>query len=66
MNDLQAPARFLVWIAGIVVALGLVGSLGKMTYHMAEAAVEAQQHDQMSWGKFSRQLWNKTSSNREK
>ena len=57
MNDLQAPARLLVWAAGIVVALGLVGSLGKMTYHMAEAAIEAQQHDQMSWGKFSRQLW---------
>lgn len=57
MNDLQAPARFLLWGAGIAVALGLVGSLGKMTYHMAEAAIEAQQHDQMSWGKFSRQLW---------
>lgn len=57
MNDLQAPARFLTWVAGIVLALGLVGSLGKLTYHMAEAAVEAQQHDQMSWGKFSRQLW---------
>lgn len=57
MNDLQAPARLLVWVAGIVVALGLVGSLGKVTYHMAEAAVEAQQHDQMFWGKFSRQLW---------
>lgn len=57
MNDLQAPARFLFWIAGIVVALGLFGSLGKLTYTMASHAVEAQQHDQMSWGRFSRQLW---------
>lgn len=62
MNDLQAPARFLLWIAGIVVALGLVGSLGKLTYGMATYAVEAQQHDQMSWGKFSRQLWSKGQS----
>lgn len=59
MNDLQAPARFLLWIAGIAVALGLVGSLGKLTYSMATYAVEAQQHDQMSWGKFSRQLWSR-------
>lgn len=58
MNDLQASARFLIWVIGIVLALGLVGSLGTMTYHMAEAAIEAQQHDQISWGKFSRQLWN--------
>lgn len=50
MNDLQAPARFLAWVAGIVVALGLIGSLGKVTPHMAEATIEAQQHDQMSWG----------------
>ena len=57
MNELQAPVRFLSWVVGIVFALGLVGSLGKMTYRMAVAAVEAQQHDQMSYGKFSRQLW---------
>lgn len=57
MNELQAPARFLTWVLGIVFALGLVGSLGKITYSMATYAVEAQRHDQMSWGKFSRQLW---------
>lgn len=57
MNELQAPVRFLTWVVGIVLALGLVGSLGKLTYRMAEAAIEAQQHDQMSYGKFSRQLW---------
>jgi len=57
MNELQAPARFLTWVLGIVFALGLVGSLGKLTYSMATYAAEAQQHDQMSWSKFSRQLW---------
>ena len=57
MNDLQAPARFLTWILGIVFSLGLIGSIGKLTYSMATHAIEAQQHDQMSWGKFSRRLW---------
>lgn len=47
----------MLWVAGIVLAFGLVGSLGKLTYRMAGAAIEAQQHDQMSWGKFSRKLW---------
>jgi len=57
MSDLQAPAKLLVWVMGIVLSLGAVGSLGTATLRMAEAALEAQQHDQMSWGKFSRQLW---------
>ena len=57
MNELTAASKFLFWVASMVVALGLVGSLGKMTYNMATAAIEAQQHDQMSYGKFSRQLW---------
>jgi hypothetical protein len=65
MNDLQAPARLLVWVAGIVVALGLIGSLGKLTYHMAAAAIEAQQHDQMSWGHFSRTLWSQKPAHRQ-
>lgn len=62
MNELQAPARFLTWVLGIVFALGLVGSLGKLTYSMVTYAVEAQQHDQMSWRKFSRQIWSKQQS----
>ncbi len=61
MNELQPPANFLAWVIGIIFVLGLVGSLGKLTYRMAEVAVEAQQHDQMSYGKFSRQLWTKPS-----
>ncbi len=61
MSDLVAPARFLFWIVSVVVALGLLGSLGKMTYTMAETAIEAHQKDQMSYGKFSRLLWSQKS-----
>jgi len=57
MNDLQIPAKFLAWVFGIALSLWTIGSLRTATLHMAEAAVQAQQHDQMSWGKFSRQLW---------
>ncbi len=56
MNELTTPARFLFWVAGIAVALGLVCSLGTLTYKMAEAAIEAQSKP-MSYGDFSRQLW---------
>lgn len=59
MNELIVPAKFLTWVACLLIALGLVGSLGRLTYKMADMAVEAQQHDQMSYGKFSRQLWSK-------
>lgn len=57
MNELLIPAKFLAWVAGIVVTLGLFGYIGHLTYNMAQMALEAQQHDQMSYGKFSRQLW---------
>jgi hypothetical protein len=57
MNELTAPAKFLMRVIGVAIALGLFGYLGQLTYKMAEMAVEAQQHDQMSYGKFSRQLW---------
>ena len=59
MNELQAPVRFLSLVVSIILALGLMGSLGQLTYHMAQAALEAQSHDQMSYGKFSRQLWSR-------
>lgn len=57
MNELTASTKFLTWVVCVVAALGLFGYLGKLTCKMAEMAVEAQQHDQMSYGKFSRQLW---------
>jgi len=60
MNDMQVPAKFLAWVLGVALSLGAVGTLGSATLHMAEAALSAQQHDQMSWGKFSRQLWSQS------
>jgi hypothetical protein len=58
MNDLQIPAKFLVWVLTCITALGLTGALGRLTYRMAEAAIEAQ-NQSMSYGKFSRELWHK-------
>jgi len=58
MNDLQIPAKFLAWALGIALSLGAIGSpLKEVTCTMAMAALNAQKHDQMSWGKFSRRLW---------
>jgi hypothetical protein len=63
MNDLQAPARFLVWVLGIALTIGAFGSLGKMSMNMMASAIEAQKHDQISWGRYSRQLWSRSQSN---
>ena len=57
MNELTIATKFLVTVAIVALALAATRSLGSMTYKMAEAAIEAQQHDQMSYGAFSRQLW---------
>ena len=57
MNDLTGPIKFMFWVLGVVSALGLTTVLGKTTFNMAGAAIEAQQKDQMSYGKFSRLLW---------
>lgn len=57
MNETQAPVKFLSWMLAVGIAFGLIGSLKKVTYKMAEMAIEAHQKDQMSYGKFSRQLW---------
>ena len=60
MNEFLAPLKFLAWAATVVLVLGLAGgSLRKLTYKVAEAAVEAHKHDQISYGNFSRQLWSK-------
>lgn len=57
MNELTASIKFMLWVLGMVSALGLTTVLGKTTFNMAVAAIEAQQKDQMSYGKFSRLLW---------
>ena len=60
MNDLSIASKFLVAVAGVALAVGAIYPLKYLTYKMAEAAIYAQQHDQMSYGKFSRQLWRPT------
>ena len=57
MSDYTVTGKFLFWVASVVLAFGIFGSLGKLTIRMATAAIEAQQHDQMSYGSFSRKLW---------
>lgn len=57
MNDFSIAAKFLAVVACVALALGAFYPLKYLTYKMAEAAIEAQQHDMMSYGKFSRQLW---------
>ncbi len=57
MNELSIAAKFLFTIGAAVLMLSAIRPLSHLTYKMAEAALEAQQHDQMSYGKFSRQLW---------
>jgi hypothetical protein len=57
MNDLSIAAKLLFTVACAALTLGAVGSLGHLTYKMADAAVTAQQSHQMSYGAFSRQLW---------
>ncbi len=59
MNDTNPPVKFLTWILCIVIALGLFGQLKELTYKAAKMAVDAHQHHQISYGKFSRQLWRK-------
>lgn len=59
MREFQAPVKFLVWIISIVMVLGLLGQLPKLTYKAAEMAIDAHQNHQMSYGQFSRQLWSK-------
>jgi hypothetical protein len=57
MNELSIGAKFLFTVASIALACYSVGSFSHLTYKLAETAISAQQHDQMSYGKFSRRLW---------
>ncbi len=58
MNEFTNTAKFMGWAVSILFALGLIGQLKPLTYKMAQAAIKAQEH-QMSYGKFSRKLWDK-------
>lgn len=61
MNEANIATKFLMTIMSCLVAWGLLGQLKSLTMKMAELAI-AHQKDQMSYGKFSRQLWRKSRS----
>jgi hypothetical protein len=49
--------RFIFWILGFILAVGVGPRLIALTLRMAELALAAQSHDQMSYAKFNRALW---------
>ena len=58
MNEETASLKFLLWAAGITLACSGTVSLARATYHMAEAAIEAQSpQNRLSYGQYSRMLW---------
>lgn len=48
--------RFFQWILSCAFVFGVGGILARYTFEMAKAAAYAHQHDQMSYGKFTREL----------
>jgi len=58
---LTAPIKFLKWILGVALMIGVTDSFGQLTLQMAKVAIHAQQNDQVSWGRFSRMLWGNNS-----
>jgi hypothetical protein len=57
MNEHISAMKFILWAGVIALALSGTVSLSKATYRMAEAAMEAQTKNQLSYGKYSRMLW---------
>ena len=57
MNESTTALKFLIWAACIALLWCGTTSLSKATYAMAEAAIEAQTKNQLSYGKYSRMLW---------
>ncbi len=62
MDEFKIATKFLMTIVSFLLALGLIGQLKLLTMKMATLAIEAHQKDQISYGKFSRQLWQKSRS----
>lgn len=58
----MTPIKFLSWILGIVFALGLADSFVNLTYKMGQAAIHAHKHDQISYSKYNRLLWQRNSA----
>jgi len=48
--------RFIFWIFTIALAIGFGPRLVAVTERVAQAAVDAHMHDQMSYAKFTKQL----------
>ena len=49
--------RLVYWIISICLLLGLAGTLVDATREMMGLAAHAHQHDQLSYSKFTRELW---------
>ncbi len=61
MNEFSIASKFLMAVASVVLVAAATHSIVDLTLKMADAAVTAQEHDQMSYGAFSRQLWSSRS-----
>jgi hypothetical protein len=53
----MGPIKLIRWALWVFLVLGAVYGFGHVTVMMAEAAANAQQHDQVSYGQFTRTLW---------
>ncbi|NUM60457.1 MAG: hypothetical protein HUU56_17665 [Bdellovibrionaceae bacterium] len=54
---MNAPIKFLSWVLGVVFILGIGDSFVNLTYRMGQAAIHAHKHDQISYSKYTRLLW---------
>lgn len=63
---MTAQIKFLQWVLRIAFVMGLTSGFINLTYAMAKAAAHSHQHEQVSWGKFSRMLWSDTQNHLQK
>jgi hypothetical protein len=63
---MSRPVRFLTWILGVIFTLGLADSFAHLTYRMAQAAVHAHTHDQISYSTYTSLLWGQPPAKRGK
>lgn len=53
----MSAIKFLSWILGIIFTLGLADSFAHLTYKMGQTALNAHQHDQISYSSYNKLLW---------
>ncbi len=58
----MTAVRFLSWVLGVVFILGIGDSFVQLTLRMGKAAVEAHMHDQISYSKYNKLLWDQAPS----